>query len=483
MPRESAGPDAGRSPAGVRSAAHTTPTPSIRALRPGAWLRGVRAPAGRQVVAGAALLAIVVAGAVFRFEAAERPVRRPSADQVQYVRLAAALRETGTYGDSTQAQPLHWAPGAPVLFAAADALAAAPQPTGIDEAAARRAQAVVATLTIVSAFALAALLAGRFAGLATAAAIAVYPPASDATRALVSETLGAFTATTALALLVWAWRGRGALRFVPAGLAVGLACLVRADLLPAAATVPLAVAAFGVRRFGWRRALARGAVLLIAAAAAVAPWTVHASRLAGHFVPVTDGDSGTLFVGTYLPGQGTIFGMKRQLYREAVRHDPLLRRRRPYQVPSRAVLDAVAARRPRLAREAALGAAARENLRTYALGRTGAYSQMLAAKLWRMWTQPYHAASARVHPWVKTLHRVLVALAVAGILAGLVLGRTAALALVIVSLAITTAVNTFFVAEPRHAFRMLPALVAAGAAGWALAVRRTERASSASTRG
>src|SRR5206468_9612517 len=194
----------------------------------------------RSAALAAALLAVVLAaGAIQRLDAANDPVHAtPSADQRAYVRVAHDLRALGTFGDSGLAHPFHWAPGAPALFAAADAIAGTPAGEPLDLRAARRAQAVVGTLTVLAVFALAALLAGRWAGVAAAAAVALYPPLVDASQVLVSEPLGALAITAALAVVVWAWRG-GAGRFAAAGVALGLACLVRADLLLAAIILPL----------------------------------------------------------------------------------------------------------------------------------------------------------------------------------------------------------------------------------------------------
>jgi hypothetical protein len=44
--------------------------------------------------------------------------------------------------------------------------------------------------------------------------------------------------------------------------------------------------------------------------------------------------------------------------------------------------------------------------------------------------------------------------------------------LVALGLLVIAAVNVAFVAEARHAFRLMPALLAAGAAGWAAVVAR-----------
>jgi hypothetical protein len=97
---------------------------------------------------------------------------------------------------------------------------------------------------------------------------------------------------------------------------------------------------------------------------------------------------------------------------------------------------------------------------------------MLATKTWRMWAFPFRGSFRRASAQILWLHRVLVALALAGLLAGLIRGRSPILALVLLTLGLTAALDIAFVAEARHAFRLMPALLAAGAGGWALLVHR-----------
>jgi Dolichyl-phosphate-mannose-protein mannosyltransferase len=369
------------------------------------------------------------------------------------------------------AHPLHWAPGTPALYVAADALQGHADAGRIDTRAGRRAQAVVGALTVAAAFALAALIGGAAAGLAAAVAVAFYPPMIAATSHLTSEPLGALATTAALATVVWAWNRGRVPAYAAAGAALGLACLVRADLLAAALLVGPAVGLLHARRAGARSGLAAGATTLAAMLAVVGPWSAWASAREGAFVPVTDGGATTLFVGTYLPGNGTIFGLKHALAGEASRIHPSIRRKRLFRLPESVFLDAVAARHPGLPRDAAMSAEARRNLRVYVLGRPGAYARMTAAKLWRMWGFPFQGTFHRAGAATVWLHRVLVVLAIGGLVAGLVSRRAAALGLGLLALGVTAAVDVAFVAEARHALRLMPALLAAGAGGWALLAR------------
>ena len=425
-------------------------------------------PPGRGVIVAAVLAAVVIAAAVLRVEAAGDRPGHASADERAYVRLASELRATGNYGGPSMAHPLHWAPGAPALFAVADALSGHPVAARIDTRAARRAQAVVGALTVGAAFALGALIAGAWAGVAAAVAVAFYPPMIEATTHLTSEPLGALAVTAALAAVAWAWsRGRTA-GFAVAGAAIGLACLVRADVLLAALVLAPAVGLLHARRATWRAGAMAGCATLLGVLAIVGPWSAFASRRDRHFVPITDGGPTTLFVGTYLPGHGTIFGLKHALAREAMRVHPSIRHKAIFRLREKVFLDAVAARHPRLSRDAAISAELHRNLRVYLLGQPVAFAGMLATKTWRMWAFPFRGTFGRVSAETLWLHRLLVALALVGLLAGLIRRRSAILGLALLTMGVTAALDIAFVAEARHAFRLMPALLAAGAGGWAL---------------
>src|SRR5690349_1337994 len=76
----------------------------------------------RGVTVAALLAALIALAAMLRLEQAGDRPGHPSADERAYVRLATDLRVNGSYGDPGTRHPLHWAPGAPLLFAAADAI-------------------------------------------------------------------------------------------------------------------------------------------------------------------------------------------------------------------------------------------------------------------------------------------------------------------------------------------------------------------------
>lgn len=444
----------------------------LRLPVPTAWAWRGGSVALRRGVAVVALAVILVPALLLRLDAATGRAHHVSADEKAYLAVAAGIRQHGVYGNRVLAHPFHWAPGAPALFALADGVAGHPADGSIDRRAARHAQAVVGTLTVLAAFALAALLGGRWAGLAAAAAVAFYPPAIESSALLVSEPLGALAITTALAAVVWAVRRGGAVRAGVAGLALGLACLVRADVLLGALALVAGLGVAGWRAAGRGTGVRAGAALLAGILVLLAPWTVFASRRANAFVPITDGGASTLFIATYLPGHGTIFGLKHALYAELVRRHPRYRHVPIQRISSRTFLNVVAQRHRGLGHDAAISAALRRNLRVYVLGHPSAFAQLTATKIGRMWGEPFRGTFRRATAAPRWAHRVLLLLGLLGLLGGLWRRRTAPLVLVAVALLVIAAVNVAFVAEARHAFRLMPALIAAGAAGWALLVAR-----------
>lgn len=425
---------------------------------------------GRRVLIGLALLTI--AGGALRAHAAVRPSPYQSADERAYTKLARAIATRGEYETRGMDDPVHWPPGAPALFAAAYALDPPPQRDGeeYDIPSAHTVQAVVATALIPLTFALAFVLAGPGAGLAAAAGVALYPPLARTPSELLSEPLGALLACGGLLLTLLALRRPAVWRFAAAGLVLGLTVLTRADLLLVpliAATVAGIAVAY---RAGALRGLAAAGPLLIGALAAVVPWSVFASGEAGHTVPVSSGGASNLFVGTYLPGEGTMFGAKRALAREVKRRHPGARDERAANLSQELVIQTVAERRPRSDPETALRDEALQNIRRYALGDPSAFAAMAAAKVRRLWLRYTVGTHRRPLDELTALHVGLVLAAAAGLAAGLWRRRSAGLVLLALVLAYVTALNAIMVSEPRHHLPVLPVLLAAGAAGTALAI-------------
>jgi hypothetical protein len=433
----------------------------------------------------ALLLVVTLAGGALRLAAASDPSEYQSRDEVAYAMIARAIVDKGTYGlygGDAQEDPVHWPPGAPAMFALAYLLDREPSTDGRwDVPGAYPWQAAVGTATIVAAFVLGMLVAGPIAGLLGAVAVAFYPPLVSASGDLLSEPLGALLLVSALAAVVATMRRPSWRTGLPAGALLAGTVLTRADLLLVPAMALVAVAAVGWSRDRRVTGAARAAApVLVALVCLCAPWTVFASGVAGHVVPLSSGGASNLWVGTYLPGDGSIFGSKRAMADEVRRHLPRLAGHKPNQISQVHVIDTVAARRPGLDPEAALRAESLENLRRYALGQPVAFVEMMARKVWRLWGGYTHGTYRKTRTGLRAVHLLIVGLGFAGLAAGLLV-RSRELWLFAAVLLYLTALNAVLVSEARHNLTVMPLVAVAGAAGAVLAARRL-RAHRASAR-
>jgi hypothetical protein len=306
---------------------------------------------------------------------------------------------------------------------------------------------------------------GAVAGLLAAAAVAFYPPLVTMTGDLLSEPVGTLALALSVLAFLWALQGASTWRFALAGALLGVATLVRADflLLPA-------ILALLVRR--------RGPVLAMLAASllVVAPWSAYISARAGQLTAVTTGDAPVLFIGTCLPCDGTLLGLKQTYGDEARRRDRALRNVPDSRLPASAVLDAVAARRPSTNREAALRAESLRNLE-YDVRHPIGYAGMELRKLRQLWLRPSRIGTSDRLQAVTVVHIVLVVLAFAGLILGLVRARSPGLTAIAVVLAYGTVVHLFTTADSRYNLPLVPLLFAGGAAGlFAVRGRRRRRA-------
>jgi 4-amino-4-deoxy-L-arabinose transferase-like glycosyltransferase len=415
------------------------------------------------------LALVLVAGGALRADRAIHHGRFLSADERAYAVLGIALQH-GHYTPSSMNDPLHWPPGTPLLFALARTVSGA-GPTTLDPAAIYVAQWLVGMALIVAVFVLVRMLAGPWPAVVAAAGIALYPPLAIVTGDLVSEPLGALTTVLALIALAWAWRAPSPAppwRFAVAGAFAGAAILVRADLLIVPFVLALVVA-LSLRRAGARRALLAAGAYLACAALVLAPWSAFASRSRHQFVPITTSSWSSLFVGSYLPGDGRIFGLREALGDEARAHNPAIRHVRDRNLRTEWIIDLVASRHPDLARSDALRRETLRNLRVYGLGQPLDFAAMEVRKLGRMWIGYDRGTHHNARAWILAIHLVLCAAALAGLLYGIARTRHPVLWAILATVLTATAVNAFFVSEARHNVRLVPLLVAGGAAGFALA--------------
>jgi hypothetical protein len=383
------------------------------------------------------VVAVTVLGGALRAGPALHPNPRQSRDENGYVSVAIGLVDSGRYGR----QSLHWPPGAPVAFAAAAKLSGRVERGPVpDIPAAYRVQWLAGIAVIPLVFALAMTLAAApspralAAGLVAAAVVATYPPLVAVTGDLLSEPLGALWLTGALLALARRHHVLG-------GLLLAAAVLTRANLL---VLIPALAVALG-RRGGTRFA--------VAALVPVVAWSLNVSA------PVSTGGGSSFFLGTFLPGEGTLPGAKRALKAQTIRANPALRGAHAKDLPGDVVLDAVAARHPGLDRDAALREEAWRNLRTYPRRDPLGYSRMVAAKVPRLWLRPSPRSDGLRTTPLRIWHLLIVLVAFAGLIAG----RSR---LVGVALVAFTLFHLVVEALPRYALSALPALIAAGTAGW-----------------
>jgi hypothetical protein len=419
-------------------------------------------------------LVLVCAGAL-RADRAIHHGKFLSTDERAYAVLGIAISH-GHYTPPGMNDPLHWPPGTPLLFAVARKVSGAAD-ASLDPGAVYVAQWIVGMALVVAVFVLARLIAGPWAGVAAAAGVTLYPPLQTITGDLVSEPLGALTLALVLIALAWAWRAPppAVWRFAVAGVLTGAAILVRADLLVLPFVLAVVVA-LTLRRAGARAALLAAGAYLACAVLALAPWSVYASRTRHQFTPITTSSWSSLFVGTYLPGDGRIVGVREALGDEARAHNPHIRHVENRNLRTEWILDAVAASHPGIGRSNALRRETLHNLRVYGLGRPFAFAAMQARKLRRMWIGYDRGTFHNRRTWILAVHLVLSAAALAGLLYGIWRTRHPALWAILVTVLTATAVNSFFVAEARHNARLVPVLVAGGAAGIALGLSRRGRA-------
>jgi 4-amino-4-deoxy-L-arabinose transferase-like glycosyltransferase len=398
-----------------------------------------------------------------------------STDERAYGKLAIDIADSHHYGAGMR-EPLRWPPGAPMLFAAGHKLfPGANDARSYDIRAAYWEQALLTTGTTALAAILAWLLVGPWAGVLAGAIVGTYPPLIGASGDQLSEPLGAFLLLGAFVALAYAVKRRaGPWGWAAAGALFGLAILTRTDLLP----LPFLLAGAGAlivvwRARAWRRALLTWGALAAATAVVLAPWTIYASAQEGKPVPVTKGSAAALFVGTYLPGGGTTVGMKMALEPELRRRHPGLDGTKTYKIPAAYALELFAEKHPGLSRDAALQKEARHNLVHYATTEPVAFARMAFSKAKRMWFFYYrgggvHYISSAMRAW----QIFLVVAGTLGLLAGLWRRRDPALAAVLLTVALSTAVHAIVVSQARYNLPLMPSLIAAGVAGWWVALRR-----------
>ncbi|HKO27668.1 MAG TPA: glycosyltransferase family 39 protein [Solirubrobacteraceae bacterium] len=253
---------------------------------------GMRAVAQRRLT-----LAILVAVALaLRLAAvADTPDYRPLQDSVQYDRIGVSIAHghgfPNTYFAPGGGPSAFRPPAYPYLLAGVYAL------SGDSRTAGRVVGCALGAVSVLLMYVLAAALWGPGLGLLAAAIAAVFPPLVLLSVALNSEVLFVPFELAAICAAVLYRQGRGGTPLlVAAGAACGLAALTRPNgwIL----VVPL-VWAVWLRSGGLgRRLLGRAAVVLLAAAVVVAPWSIRNTVVFHSFEPLNTA-AGVILAGEY----------------------------------------------------------------------------------------------------------------------------------------------------------------------------------------
>jgi 4-amino-4-deoxy-L-arabinose transferase-like glycosyltransferase len=334
-------------------------------------LVGLQERHGRGVLI--ALTAVVILGLALRVDSALEPLDvRPGTDSAVYASVAEQLYEHQRFAIPGTASPYDWSPGAPLFYAAVYYATG-----GVHPGAARLVQALLGALAIVLVYLIGRRLAGPVAGLVGAGLLAIYPVTIFFTGKLMSEPLATVTLAGAVLSSFWAGDpGRRKLAWAVPGVLLGLTAFARPEYLAF-------VVVFGLFAL-IRGRLLGAAILVVAFALPIVPWTAHVSSAEGRFVPISTGGGKALFIGTYLPGNGLHLDVKRELLRqfegrEDIRASELSR------ISMTPLLNRVAAKYPALERDAALQRIGRENAERYLTEQPLDFAAMVGGKMWHMW--------------------------------------------------------------------------------------------------
>jgi 4-amino-4-deoxy-L-arabinose transferase-like glycosyltransferase len=360
---------------------------------------------GKTTLIALALIAVVGLGA--RAYVVASPVEHPADDSHAYYALSKALYEEGSFGGPSFRDSSDWSPGAPLLYAAAFYATG-----GAREGTARIVEALLGVAAIFVVFLLGERLGGRWVGLMSAFAVAVYPPFIHSTGELMSEPPAILTLPAAVLAFLWASEQERLRALLLPGLLFGLTAMFRPEyLFVGAAFVILAGLRVGRAR-GRRPGLAGAGLLLVALLLPIVPWTIRNVDVLGRVVPISTGSGKALYVGTYLPADGEYQRVKALLVERYEGRDLAPDSAALDAVDPTPLFDRVAARYPDLPRDAALGKIGKENFSSYFGDDPVDYAAMTARKVDRMWSSGVgEAMSSGIGRAVQIL---LVALGLAG---------------------------------------------------------------------
>jgi len=380
------------------------------------WIRALPQRYGKRTLIALGLIALL--GLVVRAYVVVNPIANPADDSHAYYAISKALYEEGSFGGPEFHDSSDWSPGAPFLYAASFYATG-----GAREGTARIVEALLGVATILVVFALGWRLGGRelgrWVGLFSAFAVAIYPPFLHTTGELMSEPPAMLTLPAAILAFLWASEKRSTWAWLAPGLLFGLTAMFRPEYLLVGAAFVVLAAIRTWRASGWRLALAGGAVLLVALVLPILPWTIRNVVVLDRVVPISTGGGKALYVGTYLPADGEYQRVKAILVKRYEHRDLAPSSEALNKVDPTPLFDKVAEEEtdqdPSLSRDQALGKIGKEDLSKYLGEDPGGYLAMTARKVGRMWSSGVGEAMST------TAGRVVQILLVAVGLAGFVL--------------------------------------------------------------
>ncbi|MDQ2630857.1 MAG: glycosyltransferase family 39 protein [Actinomycetota bacterium] len=410
-----------------------------------AWIRALPQRYGKRTLI--ALGVIAALGLAIRAYVVVNPVAGPGDDSRAYYALSSALYEHQSFGGPEFEDSSDWSPGAPFLYAAAF------YATGEDrEGTARIVEALLGVATILVVFALGWRLGGRdrgrWVGLFAAFAVAVYPPFIHTTGIIMSEPPAMLTLPAAILAFLWAADEDRTWPWLVPGFLFGLTAMFRPEyLLVGAAFVVLAAVKVGRER-GWRPGLAGGAVLLLALALPILPWTVRNYVVLDKVVPISTGGGKALYVGTYLPADGEYQRVKAELAERYLNLSVDPHSDRLELIDPTPLFDEVAKQHPELPRDEALGRIGKENFEKYFGEDPLGYLAMTVRKVWRMWSSGVGEAMSSAPG--RVVQVVLVLLGLAGFVLLGMRRRWWELIVLATPIALITAIGAISLAPPRR---------------------------------
>jgi 4-amino-4-deoxy-L-arabinose transferase-like glycosyltransferase len=433
----------------------------------------------------AALVVILLLGLGLRINEAWQG-RDPVFDAAAYAAIAANLDrgEGFTLGQDATQPASNYSPGLPLFAAGIYEVSG-----GVHERTARLFLGLLSTLTVLFTYLIGRRLSGPLAGLAGAAAIAIYPALLEYQGMLMGEPLAASLLAGAVLATLWAsgvdrsgtsrgWRGAGGsrtarglpagppapgqgphARWLVPGALFGLLALVRPEYLGVALLASLVVLAKEAR-VEWRKPAAKAGLLLAGVAIVVVPWTARNAIALDRFVPISTGGGQVLFAGTYLPSGGD----PEKVGAEVVTHHPELFGPGAVQnLRLEQILARLAAHRyPGLETDKALSRMGREQLWDDISEEPGEYAGFVATKVGRIWS--HGPRDVMRQPVWELLHWALVAFGLIGLVVLALQRRWEALLLATIFVAIT-AISALLVASPRRVLVMMPLVAALAGAG------------------